>query len=198
MQVFHVCQHDGRKNDFLCPIGTIFNQEIFVCDWWQNFRCQDTPNFYRNNDELYRTPVRIPEVANNQLRKRTDAIEREEEEPPYSDEVRDDRGSVVDDSIDSAEVDAEVSPAPIPRVSVAAAVKGYKEKQVVTEEPAGVKSGRIASYGARMSRKRQRGEKLAAAASKSKTTISPSGNLTEAVRNVTVKMSTSAMPLPVN
>lgn len=193
-----MCQHDGRKNDFLCPIGTIFNQEIFVCDWWQNFRCQDTPNFYRNNDELYRTPVRVPEIGNNQLRKRTDAIEREDEEPPYSDEMREDAGSVADDSVNSAEAEDEVSPAPRPVVSVPAAVKGYREKQVVTEAPAGTKSGRVVSYGARMSRKRQRSEKLAAAASKSKTTISPSGNLTEVVRNVTVMMSTSALPLPVN
>lgn len=206
-----MCQHDGRKNDFLCPIGTIFNQEIFVCDWWQNFRCQDTPNFYRNNDELYRTPAaRVPEVANNLLRKRTDSLERkEDEEPPYSDEVREDRDSVTDDSINSADVNEEVNPLPVSRapiVSTSAAVKGYSEKQtaaVVADVPEGTKSGRVASYGARMSRKqRQRSDKLASAASQSKTSFTPSAttssNLTDVVRNATLKMSTSALPLPVN
>lgn len=37
-QVYHVCIQD-EKNDlshvsFLCPNGTIFNQELFICDWW--------------------------------------------------------------------------------------------------------------------------------------------------------------------
>ena len=38
-QAYHVCLHDVnlealRPVSFLCPNGTIFNQEIFVCDWW--------------------------------------------------------------------------------------------------------------------------------------------------------------------
>jgi len=91
-QVFHVCQHDGRRSDFLCPVGTIFNQELFVCDWWQNFRCQDTVSFYRNNELLYNTlggTERERETGNlmfSQLRRRTgnprpspDSIEREGE-----------------------------------------------------------------------------------------------------------------------
>ena len=24
---------------FLCPNGTIFNQEVFTCDWWFNVDC---------------------------------------------------------------------------------------------------------------------------------------------------------------
>ncbi|XP_042236714.1 cell wall protein IFF6-like [Homarus americanus] len=28
-------EHDS----FLCPNGTIFNQQFFVCDWWYNFDC---------------------------------------------------------------------------------------------------------------------------------------------------------------
>ena len=37
-QLYHVCIQD-EKNDlshvsFLCPNGTIFNQELFICDWW--------------------------------------------------------------------------------------------------------------------------------------------------------------------
>ena len=38
-QAYHVCLPDNnletlRPVSFLCPNGTIFNQEIFVCDWW--------------------------------------------------------------------------------------------------------------------------------------------------------------------
>ena len=38
-QGYHVCMplfggNVDRKMSFLCPNGTIFNQELFVCDWW--------------------------------------------------------------------------------------------------------------------------------------------------------------------
>uniref|UniRef100_T1KU67 Chitin-binding type-2 domain-containing protein n=1 Tax=Tetranychus urticae TaxID=32264 RepID=T1KU67_TETUR len=52
-QVFHICQSDGRQDDFICPIGTVFNQMLFVCDWWNNFRCEETPNYYEMNANLY-------------------------------------------------------------------------------------------------------------------------------------------------
>lgn len=42
-QVFHICQADGRMDSFLCPIGTLFNQEYFVCDWWFNVDCAQSP-----------------------------------------------------------------------------------------------------------------------------------------------------------
>ena len=33
-QSFHVCSRDaGRGWAFLCPNGTIFNQNYFICDW---------------------------------------------------------------------------------------------------------------------------------------------------------------------
>jgi hypothetical protein len=36
-QVFHVCTNipdaEPIKASFLCPNGTIFNQEVFVCQW---------------------------------------------------------------------------------------------------------------------------------------------------------------------
>ena len=42
-QVFHICASDGNgglsKYSFLCPNGTIFNQQYFVCDWWFNVDC---------------------------------------------------------------------------------------------------------------------------------------------------------------
>ena len=35
----------------LCPNGTIFNQEVFVCDWWFNFDCSSAEGLYGLNDE---------------------------------------------------------------------------------------------------------------------------------------------------
>ena len=35
----------------LCPNGTIFNQEFFVCDWWFNFDCSSAEGLYGKNDE---------------------------------------------------------------------------------------------------------------------------------------------------
>jgi hypothetical protein len=52
-QVFHVCGRDSGKGwSFLCPNGTVFNQQYFICDWWFNFDCDQAPSFYRLNSEL--------------------------------------------------------------------------------------------------------------------------------------------------
>ena len=40
------------KFSFLCPNGTLFNQQYFVCDWWFNVDCAATEQFYSLNDEL--------------------------------------------------------------------------------------------------------------------------------------------------
>ncbi|XP_064082015.1 pro-resilin-like [Macrobrachium nipponense] len=53
-QVFHICQDrpSGRRqqDSFLCPNGTIFNQQYLVCDWWFNFDCADAEDFYSVNE----------------------------------------------------------------------------------------------------------------------------------------------------
>ncbi|XP_064082666.1 pro-resilin-like [Macrobrachium nipponense] len=53
-QVFHICQDrpNGRRqqDSFLCPNGTIFNQQYLVCDWWFNFDCADAESFYSVNE----------------------------------------------------------------------------------------------------------------------------------------------------
>uniref|UniRef100_A0A8D8RBV2 Chitin-binding type-2 domain-containing protein n=1 Tax=Cacopsylla melanoneura TaxID=428564 RepID=A0A8D8RBV2_9HEMI len=51
-QVFHIC-HRGVKYDFLCPNGTIFHQQYFVCVWWNQFECGTAPSFYDLNANIY-------------------------------------------------------------------------------------------------------------------------------------------------
>ncbi|XP_066971864.1 uncharacterized protein [Macrobrachium rosenbergii] len=51
-QVFHICQFDGRQDSFLCPNGTIFNQQYFVCDWWFNVDCAASQQFVSLNADI--------------------------------------------------------------------------------------------------------------------------------------------------
>ena len=58
-QVFHICTAgangaDGAlsKYSFLCPNGTIFNQNYFICDWWFNFDCAEAADLYSLNDDI--------------------------------------------------------------------------------------------------------------------------------------------------
>ena len=55
-QVFHICTADGQgglaKYSFLCPNGTVFNQNYFICDWWFNFDCAEAENLYSLNEEI--------------------------------------------------------------------------------------------------------------------------------------------------
>ena len=55
-QVFHICQlrESGlvQQDSFLCPNGTIFNQQYFVCDWWFNFYCSSAQNLYFLNEQI--------------------------------------------------------------------------------------------------------------------------------------------------
>lgn len=55
-QVVHFCQTGGTQDSFLCPNGTIFNQEKFSCQWWYEVNCANAPKFYILNDNLYRVP----------------------------------------------------------------------------------------------------------------------------------------------
>ncbi|XP_043204361.1 uncharacterized protein LOC122371764 [Amphibalanus amphitrite] len=60
-QIFHVCQ-GSRKDSFICPGGTAFNQRVFVCDWSTNVDCPSSRDFYSLNsrigsDEPFHTDV---------------------------------------------------------------------------------------------------------------------------------------------
>ena len=52
-QAWHVCLAPDRQWSFLCPNGTIFNQEIFTCVWWFDFDCGAAESLYSLNEDLY-------------------------------------------------------------------------------------------------------------------------------------------------
>merc|ERR1719481_1831932 len=55
-QAFHICGADGTggltKYSFLCPNGTLFHQQYFVCDWWFNVDCSIAQDFWSLNQEI--------------------------------------------------------------------------------------------------------------------------------------------------
>merc|ERR1711962_441245 len=55
-QPFHICANDGEggltKYSFLCPNGTLFNQEYFICDWWFNVDCSLAESLYSLNADI--------------------------------------------------------------------------------------------------------------------------------------------------
>merc|ERR1719427_2645340 len=76
-QVFHMCHSDCLHNAFLCPNGTIFNQQTFVCELWFNVDCAASSARFDLNlaigkvpevrkavipKSLYETPVQKPEA----------------------------------------------------------------------------------------------------------------------------------------
>ncbi|XP_046986443.1 U-scoloptoxin(01)-Cw1a-like [Schistocerca americana] len=53
-QVWHWCLPSGQQFSFLCPNGTVFNQNFRVCDWFYNVDCPSSTDLYGINDDLYK------------------------------------------------------------------------------------------------------------------------------------------------
>ena len=55
-QAFHVCvrisELDLTKYTFLCPNGSLFDQQYFICDFWFNVDCGQAETLYSLNDIL--------------------------------------------------------------------------------------------------------------------------------------------------
>merc|ERR1712227_293149 len=55
-QSFHICANLGdgglTKYSLLCPNGTLFNQQYFICDWWFNVDCSLSESFYSLNADI--------------------------------------------------------------------------------------------------------------------------------------------------
>ncbi len=47
-----MCQPNGESTAFLCPNGTMFNQQYFVCDWWYNLGMDDTCRTYSSKVDM--------------------------------------------------------------------------------------------------------------------------------------------------
>ena len=47
-----MCEEGRRQSSFLCPRGTIFNQEHRVCDWWYNVKCEDSSEYFDLNLDI--------------------------------------------------------------------------------------------------------------------------------------------------
>nr|XP_045611035.1 flocculation protein FLO11-like [Procambarus clarkii] len=62
-QVFHVCHADGRMDSFLCPNGTIFQQQQLVCDWWYNVDCQTSSQHFGVNLEIGKVSTTSPHAS---------------------------------------------------------------------------------------------------------------------------------------
>ena len=45
-QAYHVCLRGPLHASFLCPNGTLFNQRLYVCDWWFNVDCEASADLY--------------------------------------------------------------------------------------------------------------------------------------------------------
>nr|XP_027227547.1 uncharacterized protein LOC113819519 [Penaeus vannamei] len=50
-QVFHICNARGGQG-FLCPNGTIFDQQHFTCKWWFTVNCEDSEGFFDLNNNI--------------------------------------------------------------------------------------------------------------------------------------------------
>ena len=54
--MYHVCGSDASRpapiSSLLCPNGTLYNQQYFVCDWWFNVDCSIAEDLYSLNDEI--------------------------------------------------------------------------------------------------------------------------------------------------
>merc|ERR1711862_677263 len=70
-QAFHICTADGAgslaKYSFLCPNGTLFNQNYFICDWWFNFDCATAEDLYSLNDEIAAEREALAGLASDSL-----------------------------------------------------------------------------------------------------------------------------------
>lgn len=88
-QVWHYCLEDGRDEPFLCPIGTVFNQRHFICDWWYNTDCASAQDFYRLNEELYQkyTEAKKSPVASRELNGDVLQDAASEDDAPYANPV---------------------------------------------------------------------------------------------------------------
>merc|ERR1712198_570576 len=67
-QVFHMCHSDGVHDAFLCPNGTIFNQQNFVCELWFNVDCASSSARFDLNLEIGKVPETRNDLSSSNIR----------------------------------------------------------------------------------------------------------------------------------
>ncbi|KAG8184389.1 hypothetical protein JTE90_004561 [Oedothorax gibbosus] len=96
-QVFHVCW-PHRRESFLCPVGTLFNQAILACDYWYSTNCSLSALYFdvttlspKPTSPEYEKPTENPIFSTEEYEKPTE-IPHEEYERPL--EIPDERPHV--------------------------------------------------------------------------------------------------------
>lgn len=73
-QAYHVC-YNGRKDSFLCGVGTVFNQRILHCDYWYSVDCGKSSQYYSSNAYMGSSqPEPGPAQASQNSYKRTEQV----------------------------------------------------------------------------------------------------------------------------
>lgn len=88
-QAYHLC-YNGRKESFLCGVGTVFNQRILHCDYWYSVECGKSSQYYGSNAYMGSSrPEPGPAEANN-----APAVQQQQQSPSYNSRVTANRPSV--------------------------------------------------------------------------------------------------------
>lgn len=75
-QVYHLC-FDGRRESFICSVGTIFNQANLACDFWHQVDCSKSSKYYNLNLEFGKAspePVGRQASAVNRLQQKASIL----------------------------------------------------------------------------------------------------------------------------
>ncbi|XP_066581995.1 uncharacterized protein [Prorops nasuta] len=91
-QAFHICQNGGRKDSFLCPNGTLFNQETLVCEWWNKVDCSKAKNFYSVNEVIARAMQEATRAAAEKRRNEGYRYDVSNNKNSLEDETNENRG----------------------------------------------------------------------------------------------------------
>ena len=57
-QTYFIC-HSGRKDDFTCPEGTLFDEDLMTCDFWYRVNCISK---FRSSSDFYPKTISSPRV----------------------------------------------------------------------------------------------------------------------------------------
>jgi len=86
-QAYHICTTRRRglgRSSFLCPNGTIFNQQRLICDWWFSASCSPGEDQYSGSEGVARGKKRSNKVATPREKPRSRKLSTSKELPRSS------------------------------------------------------------------------------------------------------------------